>query len=87
MPSISPQCRRILAVLEDGLAHPSSEIIAQAYDLPVPCSVSFTRRVSDLRQLGYDIRAERIEGQKQRAYRLVRHEMDETVRTIERVFA
>lgn len=65
------QADRILAILLDGQSHSSAELIERAYGVDRPYSISFTRRISDLRERGHIIRKEPIKGSKGYAYRLI----------------
>ena len=52
-PEITRQCQSILALLSDGLPHPSSSLYESAGW--IPCA-TMRRRLDDLRKLGHDIR-------------------------------
>lgn len=68
------QADRILEVLKDGQPHSSAEIIERAYDVTRLYAISFSRRISDLRQRGRDIRQARIIGSRGHAYQLMKSE-------------
>lgn len=52
-PEISRQCQCILALLSDGLAHPSSDLYESAGWIP---RETMRRRLDDLRSQGHDVR-------------------------------
>ena len=52
-PEITRQCQALLALLSDGLPHPSSALYETAGWIP---RATMRRRLDDLRALGHDVR-------------------------------
>lgn len=64
-PEITRQCQSILALLSDGLSHPSSDLYESAGWIP---RATMRRRLDDLRKQGHDVRivTNRREGDRMR---------------------
>lgn len=71
-PEITRQCQALLALLSDGLAHPSSELYESVGWIP---RATMRRRLDDLRKLGHDIRIVENRADFRRKARVVEYQL------------